>query len=337
VVSLQVFIREEGMKLDSVLELREKARQIADAGGALGRISSVFGAVVGPLDVSLGVYFAGKGNFKLAVRMRHDTFRYRAFAARVRLMAFGEIDLRTTGPVNAIGGCVAGDRVTRPLAIGASIGHRDGSGGTVGFFARRRSDDEVGVVSNNHVLALADEGRANDVILHPSVCDGGTVTNNVVGRLDGNYPRLREPGRRRADCAFAVLNTPPSEPGRLGEDGTLKRTIAVPTEQLGVIKIGRTTGRRLGRIKASDFDRLQVHNYGFAAAVRFNDQIEIEAAEPRVFSTAGDSGSLVFTESNEPVGLLFSGTASGGPFGLGLYYATPMKTVLDALGVDLLV
>ncbi len=69
--------------------------------------------------------------------------------------------------------------------------------------------------------------------------------------------------------------------------------------------------------------------------LRFDNQIEIEGSGTKTFSDGGDSGSLIFNEDNEGVGLLFAGGDSGGTNGMGLTYANPLRTVLDSLKVDL--
>lgn len=322
------------MQIDSVLELKQAVRALAADSGIAGEFLNLFGG----LDVSVGVGMTEKENdFRLALRLRHGTPRHLTFGFRVRKMARGEVDIRVTGPVHAIGGCPGGPPKTFPLGIGASIGHHTIRGGTVGFFARRRSDGAVGVVSNNHILAAEDRGREGDPVLHPSVCDGGRAEDVRAVLVDSGpqYPRLSGGGLKRSDCAFARLTTTDFDPRTLEGGGTLQRTIAVPRNRMRVSKIGRSTRRTSGQVIAFDFDKLQVRNYHFGT-VSFQDQIEIEGLTNRTFSDPGDSGSLVFDALNRPVGLLFAETAVGGRNGKGLHYATPMQTVLNELQVDII-
>jgi hypothetical protein len=320
------------MELDSVYELREKVRQRANRFGF---------SLLGPLlDVSIGVALTkdSPGQFRLALRLRSSGLLHWRFRTIVEGMAKGEIDVATTGPVRVIGGCPAhAPRNRAPLGIGASIGNAGGSGGTVGFFAKRRSDQRIGVVSNNHVIALEDQAADDSEVIHPSRCDGGD-SSNLVARLDGSYPSLGGGGVKRVDCAFAAL-----EPGvranrsSLRSRGTLRSTTALARNSDRVFKIGRTTGERSGRVRAFDFDNVVVRNFHFGD-VTFENQIEIESASRRRdFSDAGDSGSLIFNEDQAPVGLLFAETSIDGTNDLGLHYANPIDAVLEALQVDIAV
>jgi hypothetical protein len=70
--------------------------------------------------------------------------------------------------------------------------------------------------------------------------------------------------------------------------------------------------------------------------LRFDNQFEVEGAGKHPFSRGGDSGSLIVEAGPRlAVGLLFAGTDSGGGNEQGLTYANPLRTVLDALAVDL--
>jgi hypothetical protein len=69
--------------------------------------------------------------------------------------------------------------------------------------------------------------------------------------------------------------------------------------------------------------------------LRFNNQVEIEGAGDAPFSQGGDSGSLIVDADRRAVGLLFAGGDHGGTNGKGLTYANPLRSVLDALKVDL--
>ena len=101
-----------------------------------------------------------------------------------------------------------------------------------------------------------------------------------------------------------------------------------------VAKVGRTTGLTRGRVTAFELDNVEIEfDLGF---LRFDGQIEIEGDGDEPFSDGGDSGSLVVNADLCGVGLLFAGGDVGGSNGRGLTYANPLRTVLDALKVDLL-
>lgn len=315
------------MNYDNVVNLKYDVREMATSYG--------FGRLLPLLDVAVGIGTTTvRDQYKLAVRLYGVGLLHLRFKAAVRMLAKdAELDIVTTPPVRIIGGCSArGPRNTAPLRIGASIGFHAAGGGTVGFFARRRSDDALGVVSNNHVLAVQDRGAAGDPIIHPSRCDGGTQT---VARLDDRYPRLAGGQLKQVDAAFAVLEPGVSpDTSSLGEDGVLDPNPALPRDDDQVVKIGRTTGRQVGRIRAFDFDRLVVKSYRFGIGkVKFENQVEIETTTRESFSNPGDSGSLVYNAARRPVGLLFAETAIGGARNLGLHYANPIDAVLSQLGL----
>jgi len=105
-------------------------------------------------------------------------------------------------------------------------------------------------------------------------------------------------------------------------------------EGVTVAKVGRTTGTTHGRVTAFELDHLIV---GYDVGnIRFDDQIEIEAAGDEPFSDGGDSGSLIVDDQRCGVALLFAGSDQGGTNGRGLTYANPLRTVLNQLRVDLL-
>lgn len=317
------------MELDHVYALREKMRKTLSPFG--------FGFAESMFDVSFGVAFgATPKQYKLAVRLRGLGPLQFALKWKIESIAGkAELDILTGHSVRPIGGCPAhGTKNTAPLGIGASLGVRDAIGGTAGFFARRVSDEKLGVVSANHVIALADKAKNEAEIVHPSLCDGAQKT---IARLDGSYPLLSSGGEKEVDCAFAVLSDDAAPNlSSLGTDGTLLDTPADPKDNVLVRKIGRTTKRREGRIRAFDFDKLVVRDYPFGNA-DFENQIEIESPLDVRFSRPGDSGSCVYNADRQPVGLLFAEAVTDSTHKVALHYASPMSAVLKALKVTIAV
>jgi hypothetical protein len=319
------------MELDSVRNLKLELRDTAVKFG--------HGILGGFLDVSLGIGLGPTAkDFKLAVRLRGVGPLHFMFKSRVEsLVGAAELDIMTTGPVRVISGCGTRSVPLAKLGIGASIGFKGALGGTLGFFAKRRGDKKLGIVSNNHVIAATDRGTEGAEVQHPSFCDGNSVT---VARLSEGFPPLHSRGFRQVDCAFAVLekavadNLPQSALSSLGQDGSLRRDTALPQDSMIVRKIGRTTGRREGKIRAFDFDRLVVHKYHFGKA-KFENQIEIESTEARPFSNPGDSGAVVYNADRQPIGLLFAETDRNSDVRFGLNYANRIDAVLESLGVDI--
>jgi hypothetical protein len=267
--------------------------------------------------------------YRIAVRAEDPDLVDQEILERIKREAKGEVDVQYTGPLEIVP--VHDPVPVKRLEIGASIAHYSYSAGTIGFFARRTTDDALGVVSNNHVLAGQDQGRNDDDVLHPAPADHGTSPNDVVAYLDGDYPRLRTP-QQTVDCAFARLARDIScDPRKISATETLRDTIGVPEKYLQVEKIGRTTKRTSGRIVTVEIEFVDVR-YRLGYVPLFN-QMEIESISEARFCSSGDSGSLVFTRDCEPVGLLFLGTRAGGAFNAGRAFANPIGDVLRSLSV----
>ncbi|HYC92746.1 MAG TPA: hypothetical protein VEO54_26290 [Thermoanaerobaculia bacterium] len=279
-------------------------------------------------NMAIGVALGGKPDeHRLAVRARSEEDVDPDLLAHLEKEAVGEVDLKYTGPRLVLPASDA--RPTRSLSIGASVAHYEHPAGTIGFFAVKGG--EVGVVSNNHVLAAQNRGVDADEILHPAAADSGRSPNDVIGHLCGDYPRLRPEGQS-VDCAFARLVPGLSfDPLALSPTERLRSTVAIAETQLLVEKIGRTTGRTQGIITAIELDFFDV-DYR-CGRLSFSGQIEIESRDAAPWCLPGDSGSLVFTRDCEPVGLLFLNTRAGGPGNWGRGYANPIGDVLSALGV----
>jgi hypothetical protein len=223
----------------------------------------------------------------------------------------------------------------RPAPGGVSIGHRDITAGTLGCLVK--DDDGTYILSNNHVLANANEASPGDAILQPGPIDGGrnpadkiaelarfvqismpepappsdcpiatgvAWLGNLFARAAGSSTRLQAvrpfAGENLVDAALAR----PVNVADLREDildvGTLSGTKA---GELGmaVKKSGRTTGFTTGEIQQVDVT-VDV-DYGGGRIARFTDQLLTGS-----MSQGGDSGSAVVDESGHLVGLLFAGS-----------------------------
>jgi hypothetical protein len=163
------------------------------------------------------------------------------------------------------------------------------------------------ILSNNHVLANSNSAAPGDPVLQPGPFDGGTLPDDKIATLTRFVPIAFEPPIPRTlhknlvDAAIAE-----SHAFEVDRD---VRWVGVPrawrkrsdvTLGMRVKKFGRTTGLTLGKVIA-------IHatvdvGYGTGIA-RFTDQIITSN-----ISAGGDSGSLVVTEDNVAVGLLFAGS-----------------------------
>lgn len=291
--------------------------------------------------------------YRLAVRLTEPVDDVEQYVARVVAVVGEEVDVRYVGPIRALSESAARPAAytvtevgpgevtipspadlqqrVRPLVRGASVAHRDVSAGTLGAFVTLGDSTAVHVLSNNHVLGNSDRGRPGDAILQPGTADGGTVEADQIGELlvtvplDPDQPNLM-------DAALAIVS-PETQVDVAAHDGPLTGVLD-PAEVTGqVVKVGRTTGRTVGRITAFEVDGVPV---GYDTGVyTFDDQVEIEGIGGG-FSAGGDSGSVIYTEEERlGIGLLFAGSETGGANGEGVTYANSLPTVLAALGATL--
>ncbi len=206
-------------------------------------------------------------------------------------------------------------RQPRPIRLGTSGGNvKDIAGetcssGTLGGLIRRGGNFEI--LSNNHVLALSNQGTIGDDVTQPGLIDVGceVIDKDIVGDLSAFEPVDVTPGSTNTvDAATAKIRT-----GKVKTDGSILdigRPSSLPTlAVLGmkVKKSGRTTGLTRGRVTGVNVT-INIEWAGGTEA-KFVNQIEVTRALSS-FSKAGDSGSLIVEDKDtcpRPVGLLFAG------------------------------
>lgn len=246
----------------------------------------------------------------------------------------------------------------RPAQPGISVGHYKVSAGTFGAVVKDRNTGELLILSNNHVLANATDGfdgRASigDPILQPGIYDGADPKLSVIGTLDRFIPIIRETSAPRCkianlfgtvlnkcislfypkyrvqvlrqnekynlvDCALAKPTDETLIIPEIYELGSISG-IKEPKVGMAVKKSGRSTGVTHSIILATDVTlkvNLDEKQYGI-----FTDQV---ITGP--MSIPGDSGSLILTEDNHAVGLLFAGSEKVTMF-------NRLDNVLDALNI----
>jgi len=285
--------------------------------------------------VAIGITTKGKEH-KLAIRLQRRSLEDHPVLDRIRERAKGEVDIKYVGRIQKLETPTTLQRRRRPLVVGCSIGHFKITAGTLGCFVRDRANGEVLILSNNHVLANENNAAAGDRIIQPGRVDGGKVTTDVIGQLR-RFIRLKKTTANFVDCALssikAGINSNQKKLGSFGNIAGLGPAVVV--DGTDVRKVGRTTGETKGRVTAFELDNVVV-GYDMGN-LRFDDQIEIEGAGSKSFSDGGDSGSLIFDTQRGAVALLFAGGDEGGTNGMGLTYGNPIRAVLDALKVDLVV
>ena len=239
-------------------------------------------------------------------------------------------DVIQTGTIRAF---ISNTGRLRPAPGGVSIGHRDITAGTLGCLVKK--NNEVYILSNNHVLANSNDAQLGDPILQPGPHDGGTFPADHIANLEQfvtinfiDVPSGCSIGQGissflnglaklfNSDARFRVISTKaidnlvdaaiakPLNPQDVSEEileiGTIQGT-AVGELGMAIKKSGRTTGLTTGEIIQVDVT-VNVQ-YGGNRMALFTDQLMAGA-----MSQGGDSGSAVLTENNKLTGLLFAGS-----------------------------
>lgn len=285
--------------------------------------------------MAIGITTQGKEH-KLAIRLQRRLLKDHPVLTRIRERAKGEVDIKYVGRIQTLETPTTLQKRRRPLVVGCSIGHFKITAGTLGCFVKDRATGEILILSNNHVLANENSAKVGDRIIQPGKLDGGKLSSDTIGELR-RFVKLKKTGVNFVDCALSSIKPSiNSNPRKLGSFGNIAGLgPAVVVDGTDVRKVGRTTGETKGRVTAFELDNVVVtFDIG---NLRFDDQIEIEGAGSKSFSDGGDSGSLIFDKQLGAVALLFAGGDEGGSNDMGLTYGNPIRAVLDALKVDLVV
>jgi hypothetical protein len=319
--------------LASLSEPTKEATSLALPAGLIDRTA-------GPLrTIALGITSPRANEFRLAVRYQRPELETSKELEQIRKKAKGEVDVRYIGRVTKLAEPPWPRRRYRPLKLGTSIGHFQITAGTLGAVVRDKTDGAPLLLSNNHVLANENKAKIGDAVLQPAAFDGGTDPADCVATL-AKVVKLKKTGVNFVDCA-AAAPVQGVEADALTIHGLGKLAGLGPDfldSGSTVTKLGRTTGLTRGRVRAFELDNVAV---GFGQEnsrynLLFNNQIEIEGEGTDPFARGGDSGSLIVADDLRAVGLLFAVGDTGGQNGKGLTYASPIRAVLDALGVQLL-
>jgi hypothetical protein len=220
---------------------------------------------------------------------------------------------------------------TRPVPIGVSTGNQNDllyykrfcTSGTLGARLKGGNGNYY-ALSNNHVYAVENLGQIGDPVIQPGQADLGcrAPDSDRIGTL-AYYVPLQFGGKNSntVDAAIASVTTGEVGVGTPSDGyGTPSSTTSTATVGLAVEKYGRTTGDTKGTVTAINATLKVKYSRGTAI---FTNQVGIG---PGNFSGAGDSGSLIVTQSGDnPVGLLFAGSST-------TTFANPIGAVLSQLG-----
>jgi hypothetical protein len=286
-----------------------------------------------PIDIGIGIGIGigqRPGEFSLAVRVKKRIPQLEVLLQRIIALANNEVNILETGEIRPFNGApdvTQLQSVCRPLIIGCSVAHVTSTAGTLGLIARHTKTNRTVFVSNSHVLAHSGNATVGDAITQPGRIDGGTI---AVGALMDFAP-LKTSGSNQVDAAIAVPDPAIAlQPGQIPGIGAF--TIApadILKPKMNVSKLGRTSGLTRGVVTSIEFDHCVVDSE--IGILTYDDQIEITGVD-RPFSREGDSGSLVVTDHNEAVAMVFCGNEFANN-GLGLTYANPLPKVMDAFNL----
>lgn len=232
-----------------------------------------------------------------------------------------EVNGRPTDLI-AVGNIVAAQR---PTKCGVSVGHFRVSAGTLGCLVRPPgSESPTFILSNNHVLANANDASTGDLVLEPGAQDGGRL-EDPLARLSDFEP-LSFDGPNQYDAAIAELLDLASVLPEITVIGPVQTPASTPAVHQSVRKHGRTTLHTVGVIRGLAEDVPVKYANGRTAT--FEDQLAITGVGGD-FARPGDSGSLVVDAvTRTPVGLLFA-------VGWGTTFASRIGPVLDRFGVSI--
>lgn len=211
----------------------------------------------------------------------------------------------------------------RPARPGCSVGFLSPTIKMAGTFGALVTDGKsLFVLSNNHVLADENRLPLGSPIVQPGALDGGKKAD-AIASLTRFIPLKATGNAVDAAIAAAIKRTDVSpEVLHIGKP----KGVAPAAIDMVVQKFGRTTSYTVGRVSSIDTDVKVQYETG---VFQFDDQIIIRGLDGRLFSAAGDSGSLILERgTNLGVGLLFAGSSTH-------TIANHLGVVLRKLGVKL--
>lgn len=210
-------------------------------------------------------------------------------------------------------------------SCGVSVGHPNITAGTLGCLVEKNND--VYILSNNHVLADCNKAATGDKIIQPGTADGGSSPGEDIAVLSDWKPIDFTGNPNDIDAAIAKLEDANRVEQEIVDIGSPLKTTASAALYQSVRKHGRTTGHTVGVI--TDLSADIWINFGVNGRAWFENQLAITGIYGQLFSKGGDSGSLIVDAVTlNPVGLLFAG-------GTNLTFANRINEVLNYFNVEI--
>lgn len=284
---------------------------------------------------------------------REDLKREQVIPAQIDGVATDVIEI---GRVRLLDGRTEKVRPARP---GISIGHYKVTAGTFGAVVRDVKNGELLILSNNHILANATDGKdkraaSGDPVYQPGPYDGG-AEGDKIAELVRFWPIVR--AEKQADCPVASgaawlgsklvhvikrdydLRFIKRNQGSNIIDAALARPVSPDVISHDILELGRPGGIATAGVndRVVKSGRSSGKTGGAVTAVSVTLQVDLNDNEVGVFSDqvvsdmvskGGDSGSLVLNENMGAVGLLFAGSEKFTIF-------NNLSNVFRLLGVEL--
>ena len=217
----------------------------------------------------------------------------------------------------------------RPVTGGVQISNGKGHVGTLGCFARLKSDNSLVMLSNEHVI-YSDGAVAGEKIGQPNIDDKCCC---CCAYVDGIVGTILSPSFNNGtvDCAIASLDTSITPDhilhNAMQNDELHMDGIDVAVVGDAVRKIGRTSGLTNGTVTSINGPTARRNGQIFirpAAGETYRESTNNKLA----FSDGGDSGSIIINASNMVIGLLWGGDPNNFP--VDETYANHINDVLNA-------
>jgi len=213
----------------------------------------------------------------------------------------------------------------RPLLIGCSISGGGHPGpGSIACFVLCNVNNKPMILGNEHVMK-AEFGTATEdapIIYQPSKGNGALDSDAIAVYARGLL-------NTRIDAAVAYLNDGVQYANRTLEGESLLGSSDVLAKNMQVWKRGTASRRTDGRIENVNAAKGVPHGK-FGGNINFVGQIEVKVTGIKTeFQIPGDSGSALFNQNNQIIGVMHGGGKDGGGI------ATPIARVFELLNVRL--
>jgi hypothetical protein len=218
----------------------------------------------------------------------------------------------------------------RPWILGISAGHKNVTSGTIGCLCRIKgnTDNDVYVLSNNHVFGDTNDAVTGDEIWQPGRIYNGD-SNATIAHFFKCYPLIFD-GNNEVDAAVGKVDPSIPYKNHICKIGTITG-IQAPEEDMEVRKHGAKTGLTRGIIESVRANAVVKMKGGNAS---FRNQIRVRQSGRLPISQGGDSGSVFVTGGSKnirAVGLLFAGSTDGS-----YALANPLSRVCEQLDIEVI-